>query len=303
MRLSDRGSERRNVIPKTVHGLPEKDADPLRDDHSGPRRETLRAAGIAVRNLLFGTNLASFKLITRPRAMVWYVTESLFLHRLMAKDSDLPQAQIWEVLGQSANRSAIKLVIYPEAAKEYFRDVPSYAVDLVALCTICQILRPRVIFEIGTLRGSGALHLAGNSPEAQVFTLDLGSSDKPSLTTTVVDDSHVVSHAAVRNFHFSARPEEHQIRCLFGDSARFDFSPWERRVDLFFIDGAHSYEYARNDTLMALQCVQPGGVIAWHDYGRVGVNGVSKWLHELRDRGHKIYRVPGGSLAFSMVGS
>jgi hypothetical protein len=85
------------------------------------------------------------------------------------------------------------------------------------------------------------------------------------------------------------------------DSAKFDYSPFNRRVDLFFIDGAHSYPYVRDDTLKALECCRPGSVIAWHDYGRHGVNGVSRWLHEF-SRGRKIYCIPGGgSLAYMRV--
>jgi len=38
----------------------------------------------------------------------------------------------------------------------------------------------------------------------------------------------------------------------------------------------------------------------WHDYGRMGVNGVSKWLHEL-SKSKKIYSVPGSSLAWMIV--
>src|SRR5713101_9903122 len=145
----------------------------------------LWAACIAARNLILGGNLASFRLLANPRAMISYVTESLFLYGLMVSAGDLPQVQVWKGLGLPSESGGLRLVIYPDAAEEWFRAVPSYAVDLVALCTLCQIVRPRVAFEIGTLEGSGALHLAANSPEAQVYTLDLGSADRPSLATTV----------------------------------------------------------------------------------------------------------------------
>jgi len=42
-------------------------------------------------------------------------------------------------------------------------------------------------------------------------------------------------------------------------------------------------------------------VVAWHDYGRMGVNGVSKWLHEFRRQGRQIFRIPGGSLAYARI--
>jgi predicted O-methyltransferase YrrM len=108
----------------------------------------------------------------------------------------------------------------------------------------------------------------------------------------------------VDGYHINARRSDDlgdRIHRLFGDSATFDFSPFHNQVDLFFIDGAHSYQYVRNDTEKALPCVKKGGVIAWHDYGRCGINGVSRWLHELRDDGRVIQRVPGGSLAYMIV--
>jgi hypothetical protein len=39
-------------------------------------------------------------------------------------------------------------------------------------------------------------------------------------------------------------------------------------MDVVFVDGAHSAEYVRNDTDVALRLLKPtGGLILWHDYG------------------------------------
>jgi Methyltransferase domain len=97
------------------------------------------------------------------------------------------------------------------------------------------------------------------------------------------------------------RKDTARIHRLLGDSATFDFSPYARNIDLFFIDGAHTYEYVKNDTLKALECCHPGSVIAWHDYGRMGINGVTRWLHEFVRSHFPVYRVPNGSLAFGIV--
>lgn len=242
------------------------------------------------------------RLVKSPRLMVHYATECLFLYRLFGQVDGLPQVSVWQGLGLPDQEQDIGVAICTEAAQEWFRSMPSYGVDLIALCMLSRIVRPKLILEIGTLRGSSALHFAMNSPHAQVYTLDLPPSQKPSLTTTIMDNIHVDHHAERARYYFGGRPEEERVHCLFGDSATFDFSPFFGRVDLFFIDGAHSYEYVRNDTLKALQCVRPSGVIAWHDYGRSGVNGVTRWLHELRDEGREICRIPGGSLAYMQVG-
>jgi hypothetical protein len=266
--------------------------------------ETGKRASIftrALRDAVVGSNLAAARFAGKPRTFARYANECLFLYGLFDRRSGLPQAAVWNGLQLPVEKEQVELAVYPEAADEWFPGLASLAVDLVSLCTLCRILRPRVIFEIGTFRGAGTLHLAGNSPDAETFTLDLASPGRPALSTSVFDDERIGLRFDTRRHHFTGRPEEKRIHCLYGDSAKFDFSPWARKVDLFFIDGAHSYEYVRNDTLKALACCRPGSVLAWHDYGRFGLNGVSKWLHEFRDQGHEVHRVPGGSLAYARV--
>jgi len=149
----------------------------------------------------------------------------------------------------------------------------------------------------------GIPQIALNSPDdAKIYTLDLPMGEKiaPQLKTTMVDGMHIESHLGQRQYAFDNTAVAEKITCLFGDSAAFDFSPFHNQIDLFFIDGAHSYEYVRSDTLNALRCCHPGSVIAWHDFGRVGVNGVSKWILEFA-RTHQVYCVPGSSLAFMRV--
>ena len=263
------------------------------------KRVTL--ATIALRNVILGGNFAAARFAADPRKLLSYVSECLFLFRLANPQDGLPQSPVWEGLRLPPMTDGLGIHMYPDAAEEWFCRAASFAVDLVSLCTLCRILQPKVIFEIGTLHGSAALHLAGNSPAADVYSLDLGSSEQPLLSTTLVDDAHVRLHSEARRYHFTGRPEECRIHCLRGDSAKFDFSPWAGKVDLFFVDGAHSYEYVRNDTLKAMACCHPGSVVAWHDYGRVGLNGVSKWLHEFRGQGHEVHRIPGGSLAYARM--
>jgi predicted O-methyltransferase YrrM len=237
-------------------------------------------------------------LLRRPRSAVSYVSECLFIKGCMDGDGMLPQRHVWEALEQ---KGPLNVTIDGEAAAEWFRRVASYTADLVSLCMLCQIIKPKTIFEIGTYHGSGALHLACNSPAADVFTLDLAPDLSSKLQTTDMDRLYIQEHARTDRMFFEGRPEARQIQQLFGDSAEFDFTPWRERVDLFFIDGAHSYSYVRNDTLKALECCHPGSIIAWHDYGRFGVNGVSRMLHEFAAQGHELYRIPGGSLAYMRV--
>jgi hypothetical protein len=266
--------------------------------------EYARAAGIAIRNVLLGANLSALRLRS-PRRIVQYASDALFLRGTLARERGLPERNVWEVLG-TGHVVAIRLanVVTPSWPDSQ----PAYLADVVSLCRLCAVVRPRHIFEIGTYTGYSTLHLALNAaPDARILTLDLPKNGaaadplRPALRTTLMDDAHIGGATAERTYLFDGLPEGDRISTLFGDSATFDFGPYHGAIDLFFIDGAHSYEYVRSDTLNALRCVRPGGIIAWHDFGRAGLNGVSRWLRECRADGLPVQVVPGSSLAFMVV--
>src|SRR5207248_7981979 len=97
---------------------------------------------------------------------------------------------------------------------------------------------------------------------------------------------------------FATHAAGNRIERLWGDSASYDFRMYYENIDLFFIDGAHTYEHVRKDTLSALRCVHSDSVIAWHDYGRHGLSrGVTRWLNELA-RHSDVFSSPGSSVAF-----
>ena len=264
-------------------------------------RQAIELTSVAIRNMILGSNLTSLALAGNPKRMIAYVSENLFLYKAMASKRGIPPRNVFEVL-PSSDVETIRLGSLT-AGGSWFRSQASYTADILSLCLICRIIKPKAVFEIGTLNGYTTFHLALNTPdEAQVYTLDLPKSNniRTSLPTTVVDDLHIQSHFQTERYCFENSEVAAKITCLFGDSATFDFSPFYGKVDFFFIDGAHSYDYARSDTLNALKCCHPGSVIAWHDFGRTGVNGVSKWIREL-SREREIYATRGGSLAFMII--
>jgi predicted O-methyltransferase YrrM len=257
-------------------------------------------SAVAARNMILGASLVSIPLWRNPRRFAAYASEILFFHKSLTNTRGIPQKNVFEVLGEGDAIYDIRLALIPDK-EHWFHPISSYAVDIVSLCMLTHVVKPRVVFEIGTLRGYTTLHFALNAPaDVRVYTLDLPKSgaELPRLKTTYIDDLHIESQE--REYLFNGSAVEGKIQCLFGDSATFDFTPYDGKVDLFFIDGAHSYEYVRSDTLNALRCCHPGSVVAWHDFGRMGVNGVSKWLVEF-SRDYRIYSVPGGSLAFMVV--
>jgi predicted O-methyltransferase YrrM len=258
---------------------------------------TIRDFGTIAKTALLGTPLASLPLLIRPRQFVSFAGETLFLHRARLHHRGLPERNVYRVFpGVSVCDITLGNLADPDD-DTYLFDTASYATDLVNLCLLTCLTLPQIIFEIGTLSGYTALHLALNSPPgARIYTLDLPPTASPALSTTITD-------AATRTkaLCFQGTDIEGRVTRLFGDSATFDYSPYFEKVDLFFIDGAHSYAYVKSDTEHALRCCHPGSVIAWHDFGRVGINGVTTYLTELAKTHPQLFVVPGGSLAYLIV--
>jgi Methyltransferase domain len=259
------------------------------------------ALAVAARNLALGGNGASLSLLGRPRLLVDYASECLFLYNAMTTKGGLKRKNVFQVL---PSPDAQTITLGNLVKSSWFFSTASYTADIVSLCMICQLLKPRTVFEIGTFRGYTALHFALNTPEDSViYTLDLPKTVavKPALRTTMTDDSFYHQLLNTQDYFFDGKTAAQKINCLYGDSATFDFTPFHGKVDFFFIDGSHSYEYVRSDTLNALKACHPGSVIAWHDFGRMGINGVTRWLEEFSASGQSVYAVPGGSLAFMLV--
>lgn len=254
---------------------------------------------IGVRNFALGANLGSLKFGTRVKDAYRYWNACLFLRDSMG-GRKLPMRNVREVLEMLPPDPAL---CFP-ALKEAWPWVdPSYLADLVHLGLLCKAVQPRTIFEIGTSTGYSSLFVAANSPlGARVWTLDLPSGDSSVATQTLTwMDRKIVVECHKNEPCFVRNGTDYDIRRLFGDSATFDFSPFWEKIDLFFIDGAHSYKYVRSDTIHALHCCHPGSVIAWHDYGRSGLSrGVTSWLDELGQI-IKVYSTPGSSIAFALI--
>jgi hypothetical protein len=262
-------------------------------------RQAIRVGRLVVRNVILGANISSLSMVYKPTDMVYYVSECLYLYKTLNSKRGIQQRQVYEVL-PAKNVEKIKLGNFNFGT--WFWHSP-FAVDIVNLCLICQIIDPKIVFEIGTLTGYTAFHFALNTcDDSKIFTLDLpkGESIASKIDVNVCDQALVRHARDAERYAFENSDAASKVACLFGDSTTFDFSPFHGKVDLFFVDGAHSYKYVRSDTLNALKCCHPGSVIAWHDFGRVGVNDVSRWLLEFANE-HVIYCTPGGSLAFMVV--
>ncbi len=152
---------------------------------------------------------------------------------------------------------------------------------LAALASTCP--NGSVLFEIGTFDGRTTLNLALNTAQdARIVTLDLPQGTEPEFELEI-GEGHMVEKESSGDLFLSCNhlstEDQSKINQEFGDSARFDFSPYHSLCSLFFVDGSHSYEYAKADSLQALRSVAPAGMVVWHDYGVW--KGVTRALEEL----------------------
>jgi Methyltransferase domain len=166
--------------------------------------------------------------------------------------------------------------------------------ELVAVAMLCRWLGPQTVFEFGTFNGRTTLNLAANTPdEAKIYTLDLIAPGKTELKTEKEDGVYHLGEKSGTFFRDSQLQKK--IEQLWCDSALFDETFLHGKVDLAFVDGAHSYEYVRSDSAKALAMVRPGGIVLWHDYC-AWYPGVYQGLHELSPR-HALKHIDGTHLA------
>ncbi len=149
------------------------------------------------------------------------------------------------------------------------------------LAALAKGLGARTFFEIGTNRGRTTWTVARNSPDLLSYTLDVPLTSSPEAATLPLgsDDHHFFRPGDACGEAFRGTSEAERITQLWGDSATFDFSPYEGRIDLVYIDGAHTYDYVRSDTRNAFELLSARGTIVWDDYG--SNPGVLKLVTEL----------------------
>lgn len=163
------------------------------------------------------------------------------------------------------------------------------------LAALVYYFAPKTILEIGTYNGFTTYHFALNSPkDCRIYTLDLPADFKTTgLNNFSYDDLMVVKlsleHIQDRIFHHY--PEKEKITELFGDSTTFDFTPYQGKMDLIFIDGNHSYHFVKSDTQNALNMLSARGVIIWHDYDFIIHKDVFRYLNELSQT-KTLYSIP-----------
>lgn len=129
--------------------------------------------------------------------------------------------------------------------------------------------RPALVFEIGTYLGVSALTFALNTgPHCRVLTVDLPEDHEDVSTLTRGDRALVKTAMTNVGAAFQGHPLAARITQLRADSATLNIHEYLKgeTVDLFFIDGGHSYDCVSKDTEIAFSSLSPDGLIIWDDY-------------------------------------
>ena len=174
--------------------------------------------------------------------------------------------------------------------------------ELQYISKIVKYYKPETIFEIGTFDGRTTLNMALNAPEAKIFTLDLPKQDLAKTKFRVKTGDLEFINKNQSGVRFIGTDEGERITQIYADSAQFDYSKFENKIDLIFIDGSHTYDYVISDTIAAMKLLRNRkGVIIWHDYGWFEV---IKALNELYLKGGvfaDMKNIEGASLAFLKI--
>jgi predicted O-methyltransferase YrrM len=170
--------------------------------------------------------------------------------------------------------------------------------ELAMLAAIVKTAQPHTLFEFGTYDGNTTLQLALNGPDdAIVYTIDLPPDNLSPRLRLDPGDRIFMGRATVGQ-RFKGIAAERKIHQVLSDSAAYDYSFLEGKVDFVFVDGAHSYEYLKNDTQHALTMLAPKGLIVWHDY--LVWNDVTDFLNRL-SKSLPLIHLKGTSLVLFMA--
>lgn len=175
----------------------------------------------------------------------------------------LPRIEVLELFDLEADEFEITIPNYSHGAT---RNASLSINDKIVIALVCHIFKPKNVIEIGTFRGETTDLMARNLVDADIYTLDL----PPDFTThryrPDADDLEVLKLRKPDSYIQPNYLTNSRIHQIYGDSAEFDFQKLNQNFDLAFIDGAHSYEYVKNDTEKVLSFMNSGGWIIWDDY-------------------------------------
>jgi len=158
--------------------------------------------------------------------------------------------------------------------------------ETAVLIALAKIVKARTFFEFGTYIGVQTLNIAMNlPPSAKIYTLDFDEESYKKVRHQHEKDSVV----SLRHFEYEDKlaflksPYCKKITRFYGDSNEFDFSEFEGKIDMAYVDGGHDLRTLKSDTQNAFRIMASDhpACIAWHDYKNPDHPQLTQFLDEL----------------------
>lgn len=156
----------------------------------------------------------------------------------------LPQIEIKDLGGENVQQ-----------VTSFFLDGASLISDLQLLSTIANRDDVNSYFEIGTWRGESVYNVAGIIDNCT--TLNLSEKE---ITDLGFNRKYAEQHGLLSK-------KNPKILHLHGNTKNYAFAGLNKKYDLIFIDGDHTYDMVKNDTEKVFQhLVHENSIVVWHDY-------------------------------------
>lgn len=131
----------------------------------------------------------------------------------------------------------------------------SLPTDIMLLKVLAKQIDDCSYFEIGTWRGESVVNVAEEAKECH--TLNLSKEQ-------IVHLGLPIEYANLHGFFSKGKKN---ILHLEGDSLTYNFASLNKKFDLIFIDGNHTYDFVRNDTEKIFKhLIHDDTIVVWHDY-------------------------------------
>ncbi len=142
-----------------------------------------------------------------------------------------------------------------EEIESFLLDGSSMITDLQLLATIAKRKDVNSYFEIGTWRGESVFNVAKEIENCT--TLNLSDEEMKNMGWNP-------KYAELHGILSERNPK---IQHLYGNTKTFDFAGLQKKYDLIFIDGDHTYEMVLNDTKKVFaHLLHENSIVVWHDY-------------------------------------
>lgn len=189
------------------------------------------------------------QLIRNPKSIFLVLKDETLFEKYLKKNyskTQFPTTDIRQFLRKE----------HSQIEKYAFLDGSSSITDLTLLKCLAASIPDCEYLEIGTWRGESIVNVATRAKHCT--SINLSPDD---IIARGLPPKYAQLHACLIQ-------NEKNITQIHADSKQFDFKSLNKKFDLIFIDGDHSYEGVLADTKNVFEWLKnDDSMIVWHDYG------------------------------------